>query len=197
MKAMSVCDNKNGEGEEGKKAEKGEKVQLDLAFCCDCTGSMGLYIRSAQENIRLIATSIHDRLGKTASVRFALVKYRDHPSQDTTFVMELSDFTENLDVMKSNVDAMAAKGGGDGPEAVAAALHKLNELSWRPNATKVCVLISDAPPHGLGLEERKPAWFQRPFALLQWTSSPLDTNCVVSKFPKLNLFISLHLLSIL
>jgi len=40
--------------------------------------------------------------------------------------------------------------GGDGPEAVADALNDLLTLSWRATATKICVFISDAPPHGLG-----------------------------------------------
>eukprot|EP00913_Durusdinium_trenchii_P010139 g9506.t1 len=44
---------------------------------------------------------------------------------------------------------MRANGGGDGPEAVTAALFEALSLPWRPNATKICVLIADAPPHGL------------------------------------------------
>ncbi|CAF3956479.1 unnamed protein product [Adineta steineri] len=40
------------------------------------------------------------------------------------------------------------QGGGDGPEAVVDALHAALNLSWR-DATKICVLIVDAPPHGL------------------------------------------------
>jgi len=40
--------------------------------------------------------------------------------------------------------------GGDTPEAVADALFEVQRLSWRSNATKICVLVSDAPPHGLG-----------------------------------------------
>lgn len=124
--------------------------QLDIAFCCDCTGSMGSYIRSAQDNIRAIAQRIHDRKGGACSLRFALVKYRDHPPQDPSFITEVYPFTRSLDVMKANVDTMSASGGGDGPEAVAAALHEVQELNWRETATKVCVFIADAPPHGLG-----------------------------------------------
>jgi len=127
-----------------------DAAQLDIAFCCDCTGSMGAYIKSAQENIRTIAQSIHDQRGGSVSVRYALVKYRDHPPQDNTFVTEVYAFTKNINVMQANVDTMSASGGGDGPEAVAAALHEVNELDWRANATKVCVFIADAPPHGLG-----------------------------------------------
>lgn len=123
--------------------------ELDVAFCCDCTGSMSAYLQSAQENIRKISSEIHTR-ASNCSVRFALVKYRDHPPQDSTFVTEVFGFTESINVMKNNVDTMAASGGGDGPEAVSAALRELNNLEWRPNATKVGILIADAPPHGLG-----------------------------------------------
>ena len=42
--------------------------------------------------------------------------------------------------------------GGDGPEAVADGLQQVLKLSWRQEATKMCVFISDAPPHGLGLD---------------------------------------------
>ena len=35
------------------------------------------------------------------------------------------------------------------PEAVADALNDSLGLSWREKSTKIAVLISDAPPHGL------------------------------------------------
>ena len=47
------------------------------------------------------------------------------------------------------MDTMQASGGGDGPEAVTAALAEALQLPWRPKATKIVVLIADAPPHGL------------------------------------------------
>lgn len=124
-------------------------AELDVAFCCDCTGSMSAYLKSAQENIRKISAEIHDK-AQNCSVRFALVKYRDHPPQDSSFITEVFAFTSKIEIMKQNVDTMVASGGGDGPEAVTAALHEVNELEWRPNAVKICVLIADAPPHGLG-----------------------------------------------
>lgn len=33
---------------------------------------------------------------------------------------------------------------------VADCMYDILHMDWRPNATKVAVLISDAPPHGLG-----------------------------------------------
>jgi len=52
--------------------------------------------------------------------------------------------------MQENINTMAAQGGGDGPESVACALNEVNNLDWRKNSVRVCVVIADAPPHGLG-----------------------------------------------
>ena len=51
--------------------------------------------------------------------------------------------------MCSQLNELEAHGGGDGPEAVTAAMNQLLELDWRPNATKMAVIIADAPPHGI------------------------------------------------
>ena len=73
-------------------------------------------------------------------------------------------FTPHLPTITNNVNSMTAEGGGDGPEAMADALHDLLHLEWRSssslpsssssstntNTSKVAVLIADAPPHGLG-----------------------------------------------
>jgi len=121
--------------------------ELDLCFLCDCTGSMGSYIRAAQQHICEIVQRISQSQG--AQVRFALISYRDHPPQDHTYITQIFPFSEDTAQMKANVDTMSAAGGGDGPEAVTAALHDALHMPWRPNATKVAVLIADAPPHGL------------------------------------------------
>ena len=72
-----------------------------------------------------------------------MVEYRDHPPEDTTFVVRVHDFTESVKEMKSWLEECKADGGGDLPEAVADGLQAAHELTWRENATKVCVLISD------------------------------------------------------
>lgn len=120
---------------------------LDLAFIMDTTGSMGSYIQSATESIRGIVEEIVAM--EKSDVRLALVEYRDHPPQDTTFVTRVNDFTESVKEMKKWLENCSAQGGGDLPEAVADGLHDALKLNWREKSTKICVLISDAPPHGL------------------------------------------------
>ena len=78
-----------------------------------------------------------------SDIKLALVEYRDHPPQDETFVTRVHDFTESVKEMKKWLEGCSAEGGGDLPEAVADGLHEALKLSWRENATKICVLISD------------------------------------------------------
>ncbi len=54
-------------------------IYLDLVFTMDCTGSMGPYIDSARNNIRLIVEEII--ASEKSDIRLALVEYRDHPPQ--------------------------------------------------------------------------------------------------------------------
>lgn len=129
-------------------AVKGNPDELDLVFIIDNTGSMGSWIRNVQENIQKI---IHDIVvAESCNVRFALVSYRDHPPQDVSFVTKKHDFTSKVEKIQKWVDLMKAQGGGDMPEAVADGLNDALHLSYRPNSTKVAVLVADAPPHGLG-----------------------------------------------
>ncbi|CAH1799330.1 unnamed protein product [Owenia fusiformis] len=126
---------------------KHDSSVLDLAFAMDCTGSMSSYIRSAQRSIHKIVEEIVAK--EQSDINLALVEYRDHPPQDSSFVTRPHDFTNKVGKMKGWLDDCSASGGGDGPEAVADALHQVLKLSWRDEATKICVFIADAPPHGL------------------------------------------------
>lgn len=121
--------------------------RLDLAFIMDSTGSMSAYI----DNVRKHISSLVDQIVANSSVdlRVALIEYRDHVPQDSTFVTRKHDFTDSVTKMKSWLDAAQASGGGDGPEAVADALYQVTTLTWRADSAKISVLISDAPPHGL------------------------------------------------
>jgi hypothetical protein len=68
-------------------------------------------------------------------------------------VTHVHDFTDKVEEMKWWLEQCQAQGGGDTPEAVADALNDVLTLSWRSEATKICILISDAPPHGLNLSD--------------------------------------------
>lgn len=125
---------------------------LDLVFIMDATGSMGSYIASATKNIETICDNIirSEQLSGPGALRVGLLAYRDHPPQDHTYIVKNFGFTPEVSEMKTNLKTLYASGGGDGPEAVTAALHALTEMEWRQRATRMAVLIADAPPHGIG-----------------------------------------------
>eukprot|EP01012_Entosiphon_sulcatum_P056931 TRINITY_DN8064_c0_g1_i1.p1 TRINITY_DN8064_c0_g1~~TRINITY_DN8064_c0_g1_i1.p1 ORF type:complete len:891 (+),score=143.43 TRINITY_DN8064_c0_g1_i1:40-2673(+) len=120
-------------------------TEFDIAFCVDTTGSMGSYIEAAQEGIKGIVTGVTEA-SPGLSLRFALVEYKDYSDP---FVTRSSKFTDKIAEMQKLVGQMSASGGGDAPEAVAEGLRDVLQLPWRPSASKVCVFIADAPPHGL------------------------------------------------
>jgi hypothetical protein len=124
----------------------------DLVFVQDCTGSQGSYISSATKNIQLICENIFQsgKLQSREDMRVGLVAYRDHPPQDHTYVTRNFGFSSDIDKVHRDLSSLYASGGGDGPEAVTAGLAEALKMDWREQASKMIVLIADAPPHGIG-----------------------------------------------
>ncbi|KZT11893.1 vWA-like protein [Laetiporus sulphureus 93-53] len=131
--------------------DDGRKM-LDLVFVQDCTGSQGSYIASATRNIEEICNHIYEsgKLQSHEDLRIGLVAFRDHPPQDHTYVTKNFGFSSDISQVHRDLSSLYASGGGDGPEAVTAALAEALKMDWRPNASKMIVLIADAPPHGIG-----------------------------------------------
>lgn len=91
-----------------------------------------------------------EKLSGRDALRLGLLAYRDHPPQDHTYIVKnckygspfgpnLPDqsnilssstvgFTTKVAEMKENLKSLYASGGGDGPEAVTAALKAATEL---------------------------------------------------------------------
>ncbi|KAI0052700.1 elongation factor-2 kinase [Auriscalpium vulgare] len=128
------------------------RKMLDLVFVQDCTGSQGSYISSATKNIELICENIFEsgKLQAPEDLRVGLVAYRDHPPQDHTYVTKNFGFSSDISKVHRDLSGLYASGGGDGPEAVTAGLAEALKMDWREHASKMIVLIADAPPHGIG-----------------------------------------------
>ena len=46
-----------------------------------------------------------------SDIRLALVEYRDHPPQESSFITRVLDFTPSVSKMKKRLDACSASGG--------------------------------------------------------------------------------------
>lgn len=141
-----VPDNPNGDDP----VDPDDPVPLiEVVFLLDSTGSMSDEILSVKSHIQNI---IEDTMSGTPQprVRVGIVTYRDHPPEDGTYVYRKYDLTDDIDGINDVLRDIDARGGGDGPEALADGLHAaVNDMDWSDDAKKIIFLIGDAPPHGL------------------------------------------------
>jgi ubiquitin-protein ligase/Mg-chelatase subunit ChlD len=135
----------------GSKPQSAEQImkpkdRIDIVFCVDCTGSMGSWLQQAKSSIQSIIKETASKT-KAKRVRFGIVGYKDHGDKETTKVTGL---TTNVQTIQKAVDALRAGGGADGPEAVGTALAEVHKMTWDKDAVQIAILVTDAPPHGLG-----------------------------------------------
>ena len=120
---------------------------VDLCFVIDTTGSMGLFIQEAKQ--QLLDTMRLLSADSGIALQVGLVEYRDHPPQDRSFVTRVYPLTAKLQQMQHNINQLQADGGGDFPEAVYDGIQDAaQKIKWRPNSCRFILLVGDAPPHG-------------------------------------------------
>ncbi|HSI53609.1 MAG TPA: VWA domain-containing protein [Ramlibacter sp.] len=122
------------------------RARLDLVFLVDATGSMADEIDKLKATLTSISAEV-SRLPSQPDLCFGLVAYRD---KGDAFLLRSHDFTNDVDgFLRGALNPLRAAGGGDYPEAMNEALHEtVHNLSWRgEGATRMVVLLADAPPH--------------------------------------------------
>jgi len=117
---------------------------LDVAFVVDTTGSMADELNWLTRELSSIVRSAK-RSAPGVSIRYGLIVYRDHGDQ---YVVRNFGFTSKQSQMISWLRKQEAAGGGDYPEAAAAALKAGANLDWRRGkGERLMFHIADAPPH--------------------------------------------------
>ena len=121
-------------------------------FIQDTTGSQQPYIDTSVACCKDVCIALQGsgQLDNVEGLRLAVVAFRDHFDEDEYVTKDFGGFTNNVDTIVSNLSTLVAHGGGDGPEAITAALDKALNLKWRGDAVKIAIVITDAPPHGIG-----------------------------------------------
>lgn len=117
---------------------------LDLAFVVDTTGSMSDELEWLTRELRgIVRTAKHSAPG--VDIRYGLIVYRDHGDD---YVVKNYGFTTRQSEMQGWLRKQSANGGGDYPEAAAAALAAGANLNWRRGkGERLMFHIADAPPH--------------------------------------------------
>jgi Mg-chelatase subunit ChlD len=121
------------------------RARLDLVFLIDATGSMADEIDKLTATLRTITAEVA-ALPSRPDICLALVAYRD---RGDAFLLRSHDFSNDVGgFLQHALYPLRADGGGDYPEAMNEALHEtVHELGWRDAATRMVVLLADAPPH--------------------------------------------------
>lgn len=117
---------------------------LDLAFVIDTTGSMADELDWITKDLRGIIRKARQS-APGVDIRLGLVVYRDHGD---AYVVRNYGFTKSQSQMQKWLRNQSASGGGDYPEAAAAALAAGAALDWRRGkGERLMFHIADAPPH--------------------------------------------------
>ena len=120
---------------------------LDIMFIMDITGSMGMWLKEAKENITNIIDEIFEN-NPGSQIRISFVGYRDF-----TEINELQghyvslNFTNNVNDVRKFISTIDCFGGGDEPEDVVGAFNIALGMNWVSDA-RYAVLVCDAPCHG-------------------------------------------------
>jgi len=123
-----------------------KKPNVEVVFCVDTTGSMNGLIEGAKQKIWSISNQIV--AGKpTPNLKVGLLAYRD---RGDAYVTKVTELTDDLDAIYSNIKEYKAEGGGDTPESVNQALHEsVTRFKWSDDkdTLRIIFLVGDAPPH--------------------------------------------------
>ena len=144
---------------------------IELVLVIDSTGSMQPTIDAARKAMSPVIDVLQ---GLTSDLRIGLVHYRDRMDlgggkAEHAGAKVLCKLSTNVRKVQRKLDGLKADGGGDIPERVYGGLwlatHR--EMGWSLPASKMVVVIGDAPPHredvkptiDLAKEAREhPAW---------------------------------------
>ncbi|MEZ4385320.1 MAG: VWA domain-containing protein [Nannocystaceae bacterium] len=126
--------------------EQEQRPRIDVVFVVDTTGSMGGLLDGAKRKIWSIANRLASGQPRP-DIRVGLVAFRDLNDE---YVTRNSPLTRDLDGLQGDLNALAAGGGGDGPEHVNQGLaDAIHGMAWEQgdNVLRLVFLVGDAPPH--------------------------------------------------
>ena len=134
-------------------------AKADVLFVFDTTGSMGSVLSSAKSNALTIMANL---AGVIPDIQFGVVDVRDYPiapygdSGDWPYKLRQS-VTSNRSAVEAAINATAAGGGNDYPEAYTRALYEAYadpSAGWRSDARRFVIMFGDDVPHDNNLNER-------------------------------------------
>jgi Mg-chelatase subunit ChlD len=122
------------------------KAKVDVLFVVDVTASMQWAIDGIRQGILAFA---HELDKPRLDARVGILAYRDDLNGESATVLRFRDgpFTNDYAALSEQMRGLTASGGGDDPESTLDALELASRQTFRPDATRVILLITDDTPH--------------------------------------------------
>lgn len=117
---------------------------IDVVISFDTTGSMSSVLTQVRQKIKQTTERL---MGELPDIRIGIIVHGDYCDAATTYVTQHLDLTQDTVSITNFVEQTPPTGGGDAPECYELVLHEAQELSWRPEAKRVLVMIGDDVAH--------------------------------------------------
>jgi von Willebrand factor type A domain len=117
---------------------------IDVVISFDTTGSMSSVLAQVRSKIK---QTVERLMGELPDIHIGIIVHGDYCDEHSTYVTRHLDLTQDTVSITDFVEHTPATSGGDAPECYELVLHEAQELSWRPEAKRVLVMIGDAVAH--------------------------------------------------
>src|SRR6266852_171880 len=117
---------------------------IDVVISFDTTGSMSSVLAQVRRNIKQMVERL---MGELPDIHIGIIVHGDYCDEHSTYVTRHLDLTQDTGSITDFVEHTPPTGGGDAPECYELVLHEAQELSWRPDAKRVLVMIGDDVAH--------------------------------------------------
>ncbi len=128
---------------------------IDVVISFDTTGSMYPVLTQVRRKIKQAVTRLMREL---PGIRIGIIAHGDYCDAGRTYVTRHLDLTHETATITNFVEHTQATGGGDAPECYELVLREAQALTWRPEATRVFVLIGDDVPHPPATNPQRLNW---------------------------------------
>ena len=117
---------------------------IDVVVSFDTTGSMSSVLAQVRHNIKQMVERL---MGELPEIHIGIIVHGDYCDEHSTYVTRHLDLTQDTGSITDFVEHTPPTSGGDAPECYELVLHEAQELSWRPDAKRILVLIGDDVAH--------------------------------------------------
>ncbi len=118
---------------------------VDVVFSFDTTGSMYPCLAQVRRKLRETVTRLFKQI---PGLRVGIIAHGDYCDEGSTYLSRTFQLNRDTDALCRFVEQVGPTGGGDLPEAYEHVLREARGLQWRPEATRVLVVIGDDVAHG-------------------------------------------------